>query len=57
MVEAIAAHFLIGLGGLVCGRCGRKICQHQRHIVMATIFFLVAEATASVLVIDHLLAA
>ena len=55
MIEAIAAHFLIGLGGLVCGRCGRKICQHQRHVVMATIFFLAAEATASVLVIDHLL--
>jgi hypothetical protein len=56
MIPAIAAHFLIGLGGLVCGRCGRKICRHRSHIVITTTIFLLAEATTSVIVIDSLLA-
>lgn len=56
MITAIAAHFAIGLGGLACGTCGKKICRHRRHIVTATILFLAAEASASVLVVDHLLA-
>lgn len=55
MIVAIAAHFAIGLGGLACGTCGKKICRHRRHIVAATVFFLAAEAICSVIVIDNLL--
>lgn len=55
MIPAIGAHFMIGVGGLVCGQCGRKFCRHTRHIVIATGFLLIAEATTSVIVIDHLI--
>lgn len=55
MIAAIAAHLMIGLGGLACGQCGRKFCRHRIHIVIATGIFLLAEATASVLVIDNIL--
>ena len=56
MIVAIALHFFIGLGGLVCGTCGRKFCRHRAAIVAITVVFLLAEAIASVMVIDHLLA-
>jgi hypothetical protein len=55
VIVAIAAHFCIGVGGTVCGTCGRKFCCCRRNIIIATISFLLIEATTSVLVIDHLL--
>jgi hypothetical protein len=55
MIFAIAAHLCIGLGGLACGVCGRRLCRHNRVALVAlTGIFLVAEATASVVVIDRL---
>jgi len=55
MIFAIALHLCIGVGGLVCGICGRKVCRHNRVTLVAlTAIFLLAEACASVMVIDRL---
>jgi len=55
MIVAIAAHLAIGLGGLACGTCGRRICRHRKNLLVAvTGIFLLAEATASVFVIDKI---
>lgn len=54
MIPAIAAHLGIGLGALACSACGKKICRHRWHIITATMIFLVAEATLSVIVIDSM---
>jgi hypothetical protein len=51
---AIGLHLLIGLGGVVCGTCGRKFCHHRWQIVIATTLFLLIEATVSVLIIDRM---
>ena len=56
MIAAITAHFLIGVGGMVCATCGKKICRHRSHIIAATAIFILAEAIISVVVVDHLLA-
>lgn len=53
MIAAIAAHLCIGLGGLACGACGRKFCR-GRKLVLVTGIFLLAEALASVVVIDSI---
>lgn len=52
MTLAIALHLMIGLGGLACGTCGRKLCRHRWQIALATAIFLLAEAVVSVLLID-----
>ena len=51
MIEAIAAHFCIGLGGLACAACGQKFCRHRAAIVAATVSLLLIEAVASVILI------
>lgn len=51
MFIAIAAHLGIGLGALACQKCGRKFCPHRA--TLTTGIFLLVEACASVLVIDH----
>ena len=53
MIAAIAAHLCIGLGGLACGTCGRRFCR-GRVLVLVTGIFLLAEAVASVLIIDRM---
>lgn len=54
MIIAIALHLCIGVGGLLCGTCGKKLCRHRSTLVLATGIFLLAEAIASVLVIDQM---
>jgi hypothetical protein len=54
MIIAITLHLLIGLGGLACGTCGRKFCRGRMMLVLVTGIFLLAEACASVLIIDRM---
>ena len=55
MIVAIAAHLGIGLGALMCQTCGKRFCRHRaRGFVIAAL--LLAEATASVVIIDNLMA-
>ena len=51
MIAAIIAHLGIGVGALVCQKCGQKFCHHKIRGWMFVAVLLLGEATASVLLI------
>jgi hypothetical protein len=57
MIVAITAHLGIGLGALLCQTCGKKICRHRILRLAVIGGLMVAEASASVLIIDKVLGA
>jgi hypothetical protein len=53
-IAAIVAHLGIGLGALGCQKCGRLFCPHGARRIIVTAGLMLAEASASVLVIDKI---
>ena len=56
MMLAILAHVGIGVGAVCAKACGEKICRHKLQRWACVGCFMLAEATASVLVVDRVLA-
>ena len=48
MIASIATHLGIGVGALVCQRCGSKLCRHRIRGWVIVAALMLAEATATV---------